>query len=91
MLFFFGSHYILISILNSFSGNDNHESIYDLNWIFNHSRSEIIPNTILWDGPLIEREIPQVASQDDNLNEEDLKILIKSLLQYGVGVVQQVR
>lgn len=70
-----------------YTGTDNHASKYDLNWIKTQHRLEIIPEPILWDVNEVKKSLPIV--QDDG-TEKNFKLLVKSILEFGIGIIQNV-
>lgn len=72
-------------------GNDDHNSIYNLNWIKSQHRPEMRPRIITWDGNEVEQKLLLVESEENNLTEDGVKQLLKSLLQFGVAIVKNVR
>ncbi|XP_046670123.1 trimethyllysine dioxygenase, mitochondrial-like isoform X1 [Homalodisca vitripennis] len=69
--------------------NDGHHSEYDLDWLRVQNRAEDIPAEILWSGDM-SAHVEYVTASDVK-SKEGITRLIKSLLDYGVGFVTNVK
>lgn len=70
-------------------GIDGHISKYDTNWIRIQHRPETRIEPTLWVGTEKQNDIPTASYNDTD--EQVAKTLTKSLLEFGIGLVKDVR
>lgn len=71
-------------------GSDEHQSTYNIDWVIDTwtgKKTQIEPYTCI--GEELEK-LPAKISYNDLTQKEGQKMLIKSILKYGVGIVKDV-
>lgn len=87
--------YFLVTFLkqNFLPGSDGHESYYSFQWLWKAQVQQLSPKTQLkpWTKSSIEKENYAKIDIDDLLNsEEAVKMVVQSLIQYGVAFIRRV-
>ena len=87
--------FTFLSLFSLLSGDDGHETEYDVNWLVDNAyttRSKVKIPPMLWDGAKILSEPLPIVDYDSYMNTESgLREALYKLLKYGLTIVKGVR